>query len=57
MSELHVEAVDPSVEAMHVYNMVGYYISCCGVALCRDGVGQWGERAAGSGAKSARPTE
>ena len=25
-SELHVEAVDPSVEAVHVCNMVGYYI-------------------------------
>ena len=24
--EFHVETVDPSIETMHVYNMVGYYI-------------------------------
>ena len=24
--QLHVETVDPSIETIHVYNMVGYYI-------------------------------
>ena len=26
MGEFHVEAIDPSIKAMHLYNMVGYYI-------------------------------
>ena len=29
--ELHVEAIDPSIETIHVYNMVGYYIIGSGV--------------------------
>ena len=26
MGEFDVEAIDPSIETIHVYNMVGYYI-------------------------------
>ena len=31
MGEFHVKTVDPSIKAMHVYNMVGYYIKGRGV--------------------------
>ena len=35
MRELHVETVDPSIKAMHVYNMVGYFIVSSGVSPFR----------------------